>query len=50
MQAIERSLVSHLLWLSPVENESIWVERWPNLVLPFRGDLPLLRTFVWTRR
>ena len=34
MQVIKRSLASHFLWLWPVENESIRVERWPNLVLP----------------
>ena len=50
MQAIERSLASHSLWLWPVENESTRVERWPNLALPFRGALLLLWTFVWTRR
>ena len=49
MQAIERSLAFHFLWLRPVENESTRVERWPNLALPFRGALPLLWTFVWTR-
>ena len=31
MQAIDRSLSSHVLWLWPVENESIRVEWWPNL-------------------
>ena len=50
MQAIERSLAFHFLWLRPVENESTRVERRPNLALPFRGALPLLWTFVWTRR
>ena len=40
MQAIERLLASHSLWLWPVENESTRVERWPNLALPFGGALP----------
>ena len=50
MQAIDRSLSSYVLWLWPVENESIRVEWWPNLVLPSRGALPLLWTFHRTRR
>ena len=44
MQAIDRSLSSHVLWLWPVENESIRVEWWPNLAgIPHMGSLQAQR-------